>query len=108
MREGFALQKLLFASHFFQPKNWQISDIYVRNFNETFTSDVVSFKQPGPEVNGWFKQVCSSGVARSLLRCFYIYVANTIQLLYHINKKRHYNQKYSGKAILATSITTSN
>ena len=45
MREAFAVQKLLI---FFQQKKWQISDIMVRNFNETLTNDIVSFEQPDP------------------------------------------------------------
>ena len=47
MREAFAMQKLL---TFFQQKYWCISDINIRNFNETLTNDVVSFEQPGPDV----------------------------------------------------------
>ena len=45
-REAFALQKLL---TFFQQKYWHILDISILKFNETFTNDVVSFEQPGPE-----------------------------------------------------------
>ena len=45
IREAFALQKLL---TFFQQKMLAYKDIYVRNFNETLTNDVVSFEQPGP------------------------------------------------------------
>ena len=41
-----ALQKLL--TFFLAKKNWHISDINVRNFNETLTNDVVSFEQPEP------------------------------------------------------------
>ena len=37
-------------SHFFNKKYWHISDIYVWNFNETLTNDVVSFEQLGLEV----------------------------------------------------------
>ena len=44
---AFALQKLL---TFFRQKYWRISDINVWNFNETLTNDVVSFEQPGPEL----------------------------------------------------------
>ena len=47
IREAFAMQKLHI---FFNKKYWEISDIKVWNFNETLTNDVVSFKQPGPEV----------------------------------------------------------
>ena len=47
MRETFALQKLLTL---FQQKYWRISEINVLNFNETITNDVVSFKQPGSEL----------------------------------------------------------
>ena len=48
MREAFALQKLL---TFFQQKYWHIWDIYIWNFNETLTNDVISFEQPGPVVD---------------------------------------------------------
>ena len=35
---------------FFIKEYWHISDINVRNLNETLTNDVVSFEQPGPGV----------------------------------------------------------
>ena len=41
MREAFALQKLLIS---FQQKYLHISDINIRNFNETVTNHVVSFE----------------------------------------------------------------
>ena len=42
------MQKLL---TFFQQKIlWHISDIYIGNFNEMLSNDVVSFEQPGPGV----------------------------------------------------------
>ena len=47
MREAFALQKLL---TFFNKKYWSISDINIRNFNETLTNSVVSFEHLGPVV----------------------------------------------------------
>ena len=50
MRDAFAMQKLL---SLFQQKYWNVSDINVWSFNETLTNKVVSFEQPGPEV-----QVC--------------------------------------------------
>ena len=57
MREAFALQK---AFHiFFSTKIRHISDINVRNFNETLPNDVVSFEQPGPGVEKLIKyEIC--------------------------------------------------
>ena len=49
-----ALQKL---HNFFDKKYWRISDINVRNFNETSGNDVGSFEQPGPSV---LRQHCVS------------------------------------------------
>ena len=53
MREAFAMQKLLTCksfSHFFNKKYWHIWDINVWNFNVLLTNEVVSFEQPGPEL----------------------------------------------------------
>ena len=47
MREAFAVQKRFV---FFNKKYWHTSDINVWNFNETLTNDVVSVKQPDPEI----------------------------------------------------------
>ena len=47
MIEAFALQKLL---TFFQQKYWRISDINVWKFNEALINDIVSFEQPGPDL----------------------------------------------------------
>ena len=47
MTEAFALQKLL---TFFQQKYWHIWDINIWNFNVSWTNDVVSFEQPGPDL----------------------------------------------------------
>ena len=41
------MQKLL---TFLQQKYWHICDIYVWKFNVTFTNDVVSVEQLGPDV----------------------------------------------------------
>ena len=35
---------------FFNKKYWHIIDINVWNLNETFTNDIVSFEQPGPDL----------------------------------------------------------
>ena len=38
-------------SHIFSTKNNKsICDIYLQNFNETLTSDIVNFEQLGPDV----------------------------------------------------------
>ena len=47
MREAFALQKLL---TFFQPKILAYLRYQHLNFNEMLTNDIVSFEQPGPEL----------------------------------------------------------
>ena len=49
MREAFALHCKSFT-HFFNKKYWHIWNISVWNFNVSLTNDVVSFEQPGPEL----------------------------------------------------------
>ena len=50
MREAFALHFKSF-SQFFNKSIYRISDINASKFsNETFTNEVVSFEQPGPDV----------------------------------------------------------
>ena len=36
-------------SHFLNKKYQRICNIYILNFNETLTNDVVNFEQPGPD-----------------------------------------------------------
>ena len=45
MREAFAS-----FSHFFNKKYWHIWEINFWKFNETLTNDVISFEQPGQDM----------------------------------------------------------
>ena len=73
------------ATHIFSAKNFSIFAYHSVNFNESFTNDIISFEQLGPDLFVQYREassyepllfICNYPVLWSMLFCYVLFYSN--------------------------------